>query len=130
MPAVFIHGVPETYRVWDHIRATVVRDDTVALELPGFGCPTPTDWPGGWHATKEDYVAWVIAQLEALDARMTPIDLVGHDWGCLIAQRVVSTRPDLIRTWACGSGPIDATYVCTTRHKHGKHPRSVSRSWR
>jgi pimeloyl-ACP methyl ester carboxylesterase len=36
---------------------------------------------------------------------------VGHDWGCLLTQRVVSQRPDLIRTWACGGGPVDETYV-------------------
>jgi pimeloyl-ACP methyl ester carboxylesterase len=26
-------------------------------------------------------------------------------------QRVVSLRPDLVRTWACGDGPVDADYV-------------------
>ena len=107
MVAVFIHGVPETFRVWDQVRSSVTRDDTVALALPGFSCPVPS----GWTATKEEYVAWTINQLEELGASSTPIDLVGHDWGCLIAQRVVSTRPDLIRTWAVGSGPIDETYV-------------------
>lgn len=107
MPAVFIHGVPETSRVWDRIRALVDRDDTIALSLPGFASPVPD----GWTATKEEYVAWVIAQLEDLGAASSPVDLVGHDWGCLISQRVVSTRPDLIRTWAVGSGPVDETYV-------------------
>lgn len=107
MVAVFIHGVPETFRVWDQIRTTVNRDDTVALTLPGFSAPVPD----GWTATKEEYVAWVIEQLEALGAGSTPVDLVGHDWGCLIAQRVVSTRPDLIRTWGVGSDPVDEAYV-------------------
>ena len=40
-----------------------------------------------------------------------PVDLVGHDWGCLFVQRVASVRPDLIRTWAAGNGPIDREYV-------------------
>ena len=35
----------------------------------------------------------------------------GHDWGSLLVQRAVSLRPDLIRTWACGNGPIDREYV-------------------
>ncbi|MGZ4690624.1 MAG: alpha/beta fold hydrolase [Acidimicrobiia bacterium] len=30
--------------------------------------------------------------------------------GCLVVQRVASTNPDLIRTLACGSGPIDRAY--------------------
>src|SRR5438132_4638073 len=40
-----------------------------------------------------------------------PVDVVGHDWGALLVQRVVSLRPDLIRTWACGDGPVDREYV-------------------
>jgi pimeloyl-ACP methyl ester carboxylesterase len=40
-----------------------------------------------------------------------PVDLVGHDWGSLLVQRAVSLRPDLIRTWACGNGPVDREYV-------------------
>jgi pimeloyl-ACP methyl ester carboxylesterase len=39
------------------------------------------------------------------------VDLVGHDWGALLVQRAVSLRPDRIRTWACGDGPIDVEYV-------------------
>jgi hypothetical protein len=104
MPAVFVHGVPETFRIWDAVRAEVARPDTVALALPGFDAPIPT----GFAPTKEAYAAWVVAELEAFGE---PVDLVGHDWGSLLVQRVASTRPDLIRTWAAGSGPVDAEYV-------------------
>ena len=104
MPAVFVHGVPETAAIWNDIRSALQRTDTVALALPGFGC----DPPSGFVADKEHYVDWVISQLEGFDE---PVDLVGHDWGCLITQRVVSLRPDLVRTWAAGGGPVDATYV-------------------
>ncbi len=104
MVAVFVHGVPETYRVWDDVRAALGGTATVALALPGFGAPRPDDWV----PTKERYAAWVITQLEALGE---PVDLVGHDWGCLLAQRVASTRPDLVRTLVCGGGPIDSDYV-------------------
>jgi pimeloyl-ACP methyl ester carboxylesterase len=104
VPAVFIHGVPETHRVWDPIGAHCGRSDTVSLALPGFGTPAPPAWPG----TKEAYASWIVDAIEAIGE---PVDLVGHDWGCLLAQRVASTRPDLIRTWACGGGPVDETYV-------------------
>ena len=40
-----------------------------------------------------------------------PVDLVGHDWGSFLVQRVVSIRPDLIRTWAAGGGAVDRDYV-------------------
>jgi pimeloyl-ACP methyl ester carboxylesterase len=43
--------------------------------------------------------------------RPLAMDLVGHDWGCLLVQRVASLRPDLVRSWAGGDGPIDREYV-------------------
>jgi pimeloyl-ACP methyl ester carboxylesterase len=104
MPAVLIHGVPDTPALWDKLRSHLSRRDVLAPALPGFGCPVPP----GFSATKEAYVDWLVAELERVGE---PIDLVGHDWGSLLAQRAVSLRPDLIRTWACGDGPIDREYV-------------------
>jgi len=104
MPVVLVHGVPDTHRLWDRMRAHLSRTDVLAPDLPGFGVETPP----GWTATKEAYVDWLIGQLERV---REPIDLVGHDWGSLLVQRAVSLRPDLIRTWACGNGPIDRDYV-------------------
>ena len=104
MPVVFVHGVPDTYRLWNPLRAHLRRADVVALALPGFGAPLPA----GFAATKEAYADWIVAQLASLG---TPVDLVGHDWGANLVQRVVSVRPDLIRTWACGDGVVDVEYV-------------------
>lgn len=104
MRAVLVHGVPDTHRLWNPLRSHLQRKDIVAVHLPGFDAPLPT----GFTATKEAYVTWLIGEIERLD---TPVDLVGHDWGALLVQRVVSLRPDLIRTWACGDGPVDVEYV-------------------
>lgn len=103
MPAVFIHGVPDTSHVWDGVRSCLARTDTVALALPGFA----NSLPAGFESTKEEYVDWIIQQLEQLGE---PVDLVGHDWGCLLTVRVASIRPDLVRTWAAGSGPVSRDY--------------------
>jgi len=103
MTAVFVHGVADTYRIWEPVRQQLDREDTLALALPGFDSPIPA----GFTATKEEYVDWIIAELEKLPG---PIDLVGHDWGCIFTARVASLRPDLIRTWAGGSGPISRSY--------------------
>lgn len=104
MPAVLIHGVPDTYRVWDRLRQNLSRTDVVSLSLPGFDSPLPT----GFGSTKEEYVDWIIRQLESLDE---PVDLVGHDWGCILVARIASLRPDLIRTWAAGDAPVNKNYV-------------------
>jgi pimeloyl-ACP methyl ester carboxylesterase len=104
MPAVLVHGVPDTHRLWNPLRSHLGRTDIIAPSLPGFGVPLPS----GFAATKEAYVDWLIGEIERIGV---PVDLVGHDWGALLVQRVVSLRPDLIRTWACGDGPVDVDYV-------------------
>ncbi|MHB8466159.1 MAG: alpha/beta fold hydrolase [Acidimicrobiales bacterium] len=105
MPAVFVHGVPETPAVWSALRTHLSRDDVVALQLPGFGCARPD----GFGATKEDYAAWLVGELERISPE-GPIDLVGHDWGGGFVVRLVSTRPDLVRSWvsdAAGIGDVN-----------------------
>ena len=104
MPAVLVHGVPDTHRLWDGLRAALRRRDVLTPSLPGFGVPVPA----GFDATKESYVEWLTDELARIGE---PVDLVGHDWGSLLVQRVASLRPDLIRTWACGDGPVDREYV-------------------
>jgi pimeloyl-ACP methyl ester carboxylesterase len=104
MPAVLVHGVPDTARLWDGVRSHVARRDIVTPGLPGFATPLPP----GFDATKDAYVDWLVREIEALGE---PVDLVGHDWGSILVQRVVSIRPDLIRTWAAGAGTIDREYV-------------------
>ena len=99
MPAVFVHGVPDTGAMWRPLFDVLTRDDLVALDLPGFGRPVPD----GFDATKEEYVAWIIEQLEELDG---PIDLMGHDWGSLMVQRIALTRPDLIRSYTLSNGAV------------------------
>jgi pimeloyl-ACP methyl ester carboxylesterase len=101
MPAVFVHGVPETPAVWDALRSHLQRDDVIALQLPGFGCPRPD----GFGATKEEYVDWLVGELEAI-ASQGPIDLVGHDWGAGFVVRLVSIRADLLRSWACDTAGL------------------------
>lgn len=103
MPAVLVHGVPDTPRLWNHVRARLQRKDVVTLSLPGFDSPIPE----GFQSTKEEYLDWLIQQLEAIGE---PVDLVGHDWGCLLTARIASVRPDLVRTWTGISGPLDPEY--------------------
>jgi pimeloyl-ACP methyl ester carboxylesterase len=105
MPVVLVHGVPETPAIWDPLRSELGRRDTVALQLPGFG----TGRPEGFGSTKEEYVDWLVGELEPLAAE-GPVDLVGHDWGGGFTVRLVSIRPDLVRSWvsdAAGIGDVD-----------------------
>ena len=103
MTVVLVHGVPDTEHMWDRLAAALGPREVVRLSLPGFG----TEVPIGWTATKEDYADWLAARLDEIG---DPVDLVGHDWGAILCQRVASVRPDLIRTLAVGSGPLDVEY--------------------
>jgi pimeloyl-ACP methyl ester carboxylesterase len=105
MPAVFVHGNPETPAVWDPLLRHLSRSDITALQLPGFGVPAPS----GFDATKDDYIAWLAGELEALGP---PVDLVGHDWGGLFVLRLACTRPDLLRSWSSDvAGVLHPDYV-------------------
>ncbi len=101
MTIVLVHGVPETAAVWDHLRADLGHSDIESVRLPGFGVHRPE----GFGATKEEYVTWLVAELERIGAA-GPIDLVGHDWGGGFVVRVVSTRPELVRSWVTDAGAI------------------------
>ncbi len=104
-PIVLVHGNPETPAVWDPLRNELERANVTALHLPGFGIPAPA----GFGATKEEYVDWLISQVEEIGE---PVDLVGHDWGGGFVLRVACTRSDLIHSWVSDvAGLIDPDYV-------------------
>jgi pimeloyl-ACP methyl ester carboxylesterase len=97
------------------VRAHLDRRDVITPSLPGFGVSVPA----GFRPTKESYVTWLVGELERIGE---PVDLVGHDCGSLLVQRAVSLRPDLIRTWACGDGPVDREYVWHDMAQQGQTP--------
>lgn len=105
MPAVFVHGNPETAAIWGALFEQLERNDVVALSPPGFGAPAADSFP----ATSDAYLEWLIGALEAIGS---PVDLVGHDWGGGHVMRLAMTRPDLIRTWTTDiAGCMDPDYV-------------------
>lgn len=99
MPAVFVHGVPATHRFWNPVLDRMSRKDVIAVALPGLDSSAKFAIDG----TKESYIEWLIGLLQSLGEA---VDLVGHDWGCLLALRVASLRPDLVRTLAVGGASI------------------------
>lgn len=96
MTAVFVHGVPETARVWDPLIAELERTDVVCLSLPGFG--TPVDF----EPTMQRYAEWMAGELEDFDE----VDLVTHDWGALLALRVLAPTPENVRSWVVDVGDL------------------------
>jgi pimeloyl-ACP methyl ester carboxylesterase len=104
MTIVLLHGVPETADIWDDVRAALDAP-SVALRLPGFGCPRPE----GFSATKDAYVDWILNELKSVEG---PIDLVGHDWGGGFTARIGTHYPDAVRSWTIDvAGVIHPDYV-------------------
>lgn len=99
MPAVFVHGNPESAAIWELLIPLLDRDDVVLLSPPGFGAPTPE----GWGATRTEYLDWLVTELKSIGE---PVDLVGHDWGGGHVAGVALTRPDLLRSWTIDLGGI------------------------
>lgn len=97
MPALCVHGVPETTALWGALVDRLERDDVVLLGLPGFGSPAPDFEP-----TMHGYADWLTGELAAHD----DVDLVTHDWGALLALRVLADRPANVRSWATDAGDL------------------------
>jgi pimeloyl-ACP methyl ester carboxylesterase len=89
---VLVHGVPESPEIWNSLVPLLKPKQIVRLSPPGFGSPVPA----GFTATAEEYRLWLVAELEAFER---PVDIVGHDFGGIHVTNLVTTRPDLVRSW-------------------------------
>lgn len=94
---VLLHGIGRTGSVWqrvtEQLRSQAPQARVIALDLLGFGASPK---PEHVAYSVDDHAASVITSLKK--ARLqTPIVLVGHSMGCLVAVRVARLRPDLVR---------------------------------
>ncbi|XBQ16546.1 MAG: alpha/beta fold hydrolase [Oceanicaulis sp.] len=108
MTVLFIHGVPDTHRLWDGVLAALGRGDYACPDMPGFGAPVPA----GFDCSMDAYAGWLEGELDDAVARSGgPVHLVGHDWGGLLVQRVAGLHPGKVKSWAAGGVAIDEAYV-------------------
>lgn len=101
---ILLAGHPETAAIWEPV-ASLLDEPPAVWALPGYGTPLPDDVA----PTAEGYLAWLTAAVERLGE---PVDLVGHDWGGVLALRLASLRPDLLHSWASDAlGVLDGDHV-------------------
>jgi haloacetate dehalogenase len=90
-PALLLHGVPQTAICWRAMVPELAKDRIVlAPDLKGLG---ESEMRGPYDvATMADELAALV--LHEVDG---PVDIVGHDWGGVLALRLATARPDLVR---------------------------------
>jgi pimeloyl-ACP methyl ester carboxylesterase len=100
---LFLHGFPQTSLSWRHQLEAVAQ-----AQMHGFAFDQRGYSPGARPSDVADYCidALVGDVLAVLDVRgWTRVDLVGHDWGALLAWVVASRHPDRLRTLTAVSVP-------------------------
>jgi pimeloyl-ACP methyl ester carboxylesterase len=93
---VFLHGYPDTHRVWDPVRSHLKEYDTVALDFPGYGRPMLK----GMTGTRWEMAEWLTGQLRSFGK---PVHVVAHDVGGMILHSVLINNPELLRSWTITS---------------------------
>ncbi len=94
---VLLHGIGRSGRVWQSVSNMLTMGQpacrVVAYDLLGFGESPKPEW---LDYTVDDHASAVISEVTRLRGSI-PVILVGHSMGCLVAVRVASLRPDLVK---------------------------------
>lgn len=121
-PALLLHGFPETARSWDLVSAQLneagVR--TIAPNQRGYA---PGARPDGVDQYAVSHlVADAIGIIDAL--KLSTVDLIGHDWGAVVAWHVAAHHPERIRTLTAVSVPHPTAYGWALRNDADQQRRS------
>lgn len=112
-PVLLLHGFPERASCWDAVvpllHARGLR--TVAPDQRGY---SPRARPRGrWPYRLNRLVADATALVDRIG---TPVHLVGHDWGAMVAWGLAAQRPDLVRSLTAVSVPHPGAFLDACRH--------------
>jgi pimeloyl-ACP methyl ester carboxylesterase len=94
-PLLLVHGWPQHWWAWRRVLPALARERRVLCpDLRGLGW---SDAPPGAYA-KEEWAADLLALLDALG--LERVDLVGHDWGGLVALLAALRAPERLNSVA------------------------------
>jgi pimeloyl-ACP methyl ester carboxylesterase len=113
-PVLLLHGFPENSRMWDGVAARLHSAGlrTIAPDQRGY---SPGARPAAVPAYRmAELVGDVLGLLDALG--LSTVDLVGHDWGAVVAWNVAGRHPDRVRTLTAVSVPHPAAHAAAMRH--------------
>ena len=106
---VLLHGFPQTPACWDDIAARLAGPDRYAVAPTQRGYTASARPSGRGAYALDELVADVIAMADGLGRDR--FDLVGHDWGGVVAWAVAATHPERVRSLSILAMPHPAAMV-------------------
>ena len=112
-PVLLLHGFPQTHRAYDALAARLIAADSgeplrlIAPDQRGYS-------PGARPADPSAYALPAVAAdlIGLLDAYgIERADVVGHDWGAMVAWYLAARYPDRVRTLTAVSVPHPAAFA-------------------
>jgi pimeloyl-ACP methyl ester carboxylesterase len=126
-PIVLLHGIPESWRCWEHQMPTLATQFRVlAFDLKGYGLSDKADGNYSGNAVAREL-------LECLDAiGIDSFRLAGHDWGVLIADNVIDQAPHRVERYIRCCLSLHKYDVRNSLHHqwNGENPAAASRLMR
>lgn len=112
--AVLLHGIASNGLVWDDLTQYLVKQQyrAVAYDLLGFGLSAKPDWPS---YSVEDHARNVVYSIKK-EHLTTPVTLIGHSMGCLVAVHIASRYPSLVKRVVLYEPPLFADSPSFSSH--------------
>ena len=107
-PVLLLHGFPENGQMWDAVTARLQANGrrTAAPNQRGYSASARPAEPDAYRLP--ELIADAAGLLDAL--RWRTVDVVGHDWGAVVAWGLAANHPERVRTLTAISVPHPAAY--------------------
>lgn len=121
-PVLFLHGFPQAAIAWEHQVAVLGREGfrAVGFDQRGYSPAVRPERVAEYGV--EDLVGDVLAVANSLG--WSAFDLVGHDWGGLVAWWVAAEHPERVRRLAVVSTPHPGALADALRDDEDQQLRS------
>ena len=121
---LLLHGFPQSSYQWRHQLAALAQAGYRALAYDQRGYSPCARPEGVENYGVEHLVADVLAVADELNAHQ--IDLVGHDWGAVVAWQVAGRYPERLRSLTAVSVPHGAAFAAALASPTGDQLRRSS----
>jgi pimeloyl-ACP methyl ester carboxylesterase len=121
-PVLLLHGFPEASTEWIHQLATLAGEGyrAVAPDQRGYSPGVRPERPEDYRI--ENIAADALAMADTLG--WAKFDLVGHDWGGIVAWHLAADSPERVHTLTAVSTPHPGAYARALRTDEDQHQRS------